>query len=33
VTETIMKQVGRTVASTVTRAILRGVLGSLKRGK
>ncbi len=33
VTETIMKQVGRTVASTVTSAILRGVLGSLKRGR
>ncbi|TFF20667.1 DUF853 family protein [Jiella endophytica] len=33
VTETIMKQVGRTVASTVTTAIVRGILGSLKRGK
>ncbi|GGD27025.1 helicase HerA-like domain-containing protein [Aureimonas glaciei] len=32
-TETVMKQVGRTVASTVTSAILRGVLGSLKRGR
>ena len=33
VTETIMKQVGRTVASTVTTAIVRGILGSLKRGR
>jgi DNA helicase HerA-like ATPase len=33
ITETVMKQVGRTVASTVTSAILRGVLGSLKRGR
>ena len=33
VTETIMKQVGRTVASTVTNAIVRGILGSLKRGR
>jgi len=33
VTETVMKQVGRTVASTVTRAIVRGILGSLKRGR
>ncbi|MBO0903466.1 helicase HerA-like domain-containing protein [Jiella sonneratiae] len=32
-TETVMKQVGRTVASTVTTAIVRGILGSLKRGK
>ncbi|NDV85804.1 DUF853 family protein [Aurantimonas aggregata] len=33
VTETIMKQVGRTVASTVTNAIVRGILGSFKRGR
>ncbi|WP_245197599.1 helicase HerA-like domain-containing protein [Jiella mangrovi] len=33
VTETIMKQVGRTVASTVTTAIVRGILGSFKRGR
>jgi DNA helicase HerA-like ATPase len=33
VTETIMKQVGRTVAATVTNAIVRGILGSLKRGR
>ncbi|KAA0972298.1 DUF853 domain-containing protein [Aureimonas fodinaquatilis] len=33
VAEAVMKQVGRTVATTLTTAILRGVLGSLKRGK
>ncbi|MDY8108381.1 helicase HerA-like domain-containing protein [Fulvimarina sp. 2208YS6-2-32] len=33
VTETIMKQVGRTVASTVTTAIVRGILGSFKKGR
>ena len=32
-TETVMKQVGRTVATTVTSAVLRGILGSLKRGR
>jgi uncharacterized protein len=31
--ETVMKQVGRTVASTVTREILRGILGGFKRGR
>ncbi|EAU43339.1 hypothetical protein FP2506_10856 [Fulvimarina pelagi HTCC2506] len=33
VAETIMKQVGRTLASTVTRAVVRGILGSLKKGR
>ncbi|MCK5933984.1 MAG: DUF853 family protein [Fulvimarina manganoxydans] len=33
VTETILKQVGRTAASTITRAVVRGILGSLKRGR
>ncbi|MBB3998993.1 helicase HerA-like domain-containing protein [Aureimonas pseudogalii] len=33
VAETVMKQVGRTVASTVTTAIVRGILGSFKRGR
>ncbi|KQT45227.1 ATP-binding protein [Aureimonas sp. Leaf454] len=33
ITETVLKQVGRTAASTVTNAILRGILGSLKRGR
>ncbi|RIY01945.1 DUF853 family protein [Aureimonas flava] len=33
VAETVMKQVGRTVASTVTTAIMRGILGSFKRGR
>ncbi|WP_182085097.1 helicase HerA-like domain-containing protein [Aureimonas sp. ME7] len=33
IAETVMKQVGRTVASTVTGAIVRGILGSLKRGR
>ncbi|MFD2236392.1 helicase HerA-like domain-containing protein [Aureimonas populi] len=31
--ETVMKQVGRTAASTITREILRGLLGGLKRGR
>lgn len=33
VAETVMKQVGRTVASTVTAAVVRGILGSFKRGR
>ena len=33
VTETILKQVGRTAASSITRAVVRGILGSLKRGR
>ncbi|KQT66226.1 MULTISPECIES: helicase HerA-like C-terminal domain-containing protein [unclassified Aureimonas] len=33
ITETVLKQVGRTAATTVTNAILRGILGSLKRGR
>ncbi|KAB0676549.1 helicase HerA-like domain-containing protein [Aureimonas leprariae] len=32
-TETILKQVGRTAASTITSAVLRGILGGMKRGR
>ncbi|GGE24016.1 hypothetical protein GCM10011390_49260 [Aureimonas endophytica] len=33
IAETVLKQVGRTAASTITSAVLRGILGGLKRGR